>query len=281
MKRVLCLILCLTLLLCCGCGASEQELPAETQTAEQDQLPHEQEPAESAVQEQTEEEVPAMEEPVEEEIPAVSHVVVIDPGHQITGNFEQEPNGPGSSEMKNKVSSGTQGQFTGLPEYELNLQVGLQLRDELEARGYTVYMTRETNEVDISNVERAQFAGEVGGEILVRIHANGSNDPSVSGAMTICQTPSNPYQNQYEASRLLSDCVLAEYCAATGMIPEMVWETDTMTGINWAEIPSTIVEMGYMTNQSDDTQMADPEFQKLIVQGIANGIDRYFSELAE
>ena len=271
-KQILSVVLMAALLLsvACGCGAAPEEVPADPAPQPETVLPHEQEPVEMKPQEPETEEV---ETPL-----AVSYVVVIDPGHQIAGNFDMEPNGPGASEMKYKASSGTQGQFTGLAEYELNLQVGLQLRDELIARGYTVYMTRETHEVDISNVERAQYATEVGADILVRIHANGSNDPSVSGAMTICQTPNNPYQNQYEASRLLSDCILEAYCAATGIPAQSVWETDTMTGINWAEVPSTIVEMGYMTNQSDDTNMADPEFQKKIVQGIADGIDRYFEQ---
>ena len=156
-----------------------------------------------------------------------------------------------------------------------------QLREELEARGYTVYLTRETNDVDLSNVERAQYAASVGGEILVRLHANGSENPATSGALMVCQSPDNPYQEQYTLSRLLSDCILETYCPRTGIADQGVWETDTMTGLNWCEIPSTIVEMGYMTNESDDTNMADPEFQKRMVQGIADGIELYFTRCAD
>lgn len=39
-----------------------------------------------------------------------------------------EPNGPGSSEMKAKCTSGTQGTYSGVPEYQLNLEVSLQLK---------------------------------------------------------------------------------------------------------------------------------------------------------
>ena len=65
-------------------------------------------------------------------------MVAIDPGHQAHGNSEQEPIGPGAAQTKAKVASGTTGRSTGVPEYQLNLDVSLKLRDELKARGYDV-----------------------------------------------------------------------------------------------------------------------------------------------
>ncbi len=207
------------------------------------------------------------------------HLVVIDPGHQSSGMSEKEPNGPGSSTMKAKVTGGTSGRTTGLPEYQLALTIGLKLRDELQNRGYTVVMTRESNDVQLSNVDRAQIANNAGAEAFIRIHANGSDDTSVNGAMTICQTPSNPYNAAfYPQSRKLSDCVLDAFVASTGCKKQYVWETDTMTGINWANVPSTIIEMGYMTNPTEDTNMASEGYQQQMVVGIANGIDNYFAQ---
>lgn len=208
------------------------------------------------------------------------HIIGIDPGHQSESvdMSALEPNGPGSSEMKAKCSTGTQGTYSGVPEYELNLEVSLQLRDELEQRGYQVVMTRTDNETAISNMERAQYVAAQGAEIYVRIHANGDDSHTASGALTMSPSQNNPYIPQlFDQSNKLSQCILDSYCAATGFQNLGVQYYDNMTGINWSTVPVTILEMGFMTNQNDDQQMNNAEFQKTMAQGIANGIDSYFA----
>lgn len=210
-------------------------------------------------------------------------LVVIDAGHQGPGQDMSgtEPIGPGSDVMKAKIVTGTEGRTTGLAEYELNLEIALLLQEELEARGYRVLMTRTTNDINISNIERAEVANEAGADIMVRIHANGVDETSVAGALTMIPSPGNPYVgDMYTECFALANCILNAYCAETGLENDGIMETDDMTGINWCEMPVTILEMGFMTNPGDDTYMADESNHPAMAAGIANGIDDYFADTA-
>ncbi len=205
-------------------------------------------------------------------------LICIDAGHQATPNTDTEPVGPGAEDKKAKVSAGNTGVTTGTEEYELNLEVALKLQSALEARGYTVKMIRTSNDVDISNAARAELANSDKADAFIRIHANGSTDTNASGVMTVCQTKDNPYNaDSYDSCKRLSADVLSGMAAATGANSEGVWETDSMSGINWCKVPVTIVEIGYMTNSEEDQKLVTSDYQNLLAKGIADGIDAYFA----
>ena len=115
------------------------------------------------------------------------------------------------------------------------------------------------------SLENGRKLSLCGADIFVRVHANGSENSKVSGALCCAPTQKNPFLTQHRLSR----AVVNSFCDATGANNQGLMSTDTMTGINWCEIPVTIVEMGYMSNAAE-------EYRTLMIQGIADGIDAYF-----
>ena len=268
-------VLCLGLLLtACSSGQEKEEEQEQTVPDLEIKVDDQSDTAEEKKGEEADSAEVSQEEGMRERR---DEIVVLDPGHSAVVAEGTEPLGPGSSEQKAADTSGTRGVSTGIPEYELTLTVSQKLKSELENRGYTVILTRDSNDVPLSCAQRAAVANDADADAFVRIHANGIDDSSVQGAMTICMTEQNPfYPELYPQSRSLSDDIINELCEAAGCENDGVWETDSMSGNNWSEVPSTIVEMGYMTNPEEDQLMASEEYQNTMVQGIANGIDVYF-----
>jgi N-acetylmuramoyl-L-alanine amidase len=211
------------------------------------------------------------------ELTPAKKMIAIDAGHQSIGNNEKEPIGPGSSISKPKVSFGTQGVSSGVAEYELNLTIALKLKEELSNRGYDIFMIRETNDIDLSNKERAEMANESGSDIFIRIHADSSANADVTGTSTLYPSEDNPFvSNLSKDSFALSVFLVDAVCEETGSKNRGAIARDDMSGINWCTIPVSIIEMGFLSNQTEDTLMQTEEYQDKIVQGICDGIDSYF-----
>lgn len=203
-------------------------------------------------------------------------IIGIDPGHQKYGDSSLEASGPGSSVKKAKVAGGTSGVATKVPEYQLNLDIAKALKKELINRGYDVVMTRTTNDINISNKERAQKINKSGADICIRLHADGGAS-SAKGASGLYPSSKNPYVSDLsKKSYRLSNKVLESYCKETGISNRGNIQRDDLTGTNWSEVPVIVLEMGFMTNATEDKYMQSEDGQEAMVEGIANGIDAYY-----
>lgn len=206
-----------------------------------------------------------------------SIIIGIDPGHQKQGDSSLEAVGPGSSTKKAKVSSGTSGVSTKVPEYKLTLAIAKKVKKELKNRGYQVVMTRESNHVKISNKQRAKKINKSGADICIRLHADGIDSSSVTGASALYPSKENKYVSKLSKKSLkLAESILDTYCETTGIKNRGCVKRDDLTGTNWSKVPVIVLEMGFMSNPTEDKKMQQKKFQKKMVQGICYGIDTYY-----
>lgn len=206
-------------------------------------------------------------------------IVAIDAGHQDRANVGLEPIGPGASTKKMKVTGGACGVSSRVPEYKLNLIVAKKLRKELISRGYKVVMIRTKNHVNITNMERAKIANKSRADIYIRIHGDSSASSSVRGASALYPSAKNRYVGKLSArSKALSKYVLNNYCKKTGIRSRGLYLRDDLTGTNWSKIPVTLIEMGFLSNSTEDRYMQKKETRDKMAEGMADGIDRYFKK---
>ena len=204
------------------------------------------------------------------------YVVCLDPGHQTKGNPALEEIAPNSDKKKAKVTTGTRGVVTKKYESELMLEIALKLKTSLESKGYKVIMTRTKNDVDISNKERAIFANDSKADVYIRLHADGSENKNAAGASVLTSSPKNKYTKKVQKqSEEFSKILLEEYVKATGAKNRGLIYRDDLTGTNWATVPNTLIELGFMSNAEEDKKLSEKDYQDKIVKGLVNGIDRY------
>ena len=208
---------------------------------------------------------------------APASVVVLDPGHDLRANPATEPIGPGSSTRKIKDGGGTRGIVSGLTEAELNLRVALRLRPLLEQAGLRVVMTRTTTAgTSIGNVARARIANRSAAMLFLRIHADGSSERTVRGTHTLYPTLRRGWTDDvYAASRRAARMLQSELVRALGFPDRGLQERSDFTGFNWSDVPVVLVEMGFMTNPTEDRLLARAGYQARAARGLCRGTLRF------
>ena len=199
-------------------------------------------------------------------------VVCIDPGHQGHSDTKTEPIGPGSDVRKPRITGGTTGAVTGAPEYETVLQIATNLRQRLEAAGVTVVMTRTTNDVNLSNAERAGVANFARADLFVRLHADSSTDESLSGVSTLYPSSNAWTKPIAEASVRAAHTIQASLLKKTHAVDVGTAERGDLAGFNWSGVPAVLVAVGFPSNRVEDRLLVSPSYQDKVAEGIADGI---------
>ncbi len=197
----------------------------------------------------------------------------IDAGRQARANLEQEPIAPDSDETAAKCVLGTRGIMTGVYEYEVNLAVALKLRTLLEADGATVIMTRTGNDVDLSNRERAERFNASEVDLAIVLRCNGADDTSVHGAFML--VPTRERTAFYNDNVRVATTILEQYCKATGLEARkhngITYRSD-QTVFNWCSRPIICIEMGHLSNETEDLLLTNDAFQDKMAFGIYRGV---------
>ncbi|MCK4778169.1 MAG: N-acetylmuramoyl-L-alanine amidase [Actinomycetia bacterium] len=205
--------------------------------------------------------------------------ICIDAGHQNKADLEKEPNAPGSNVLKSRCLGGGTGINSKTPEYVINLEVALKVEKKLLLKGYDVVMTRRTNEVNISNIERALIANEVGADLFLRIHADGSNNPSVKGVSTFYPANNEHTSLIYLKSKKAAELIQEAVSSGTGQIDRGIFPRSDITGFNWSNVPAVLLEMGFLSNPGEDGLLNDEIFQEKMAEKICEGVERFVNSL--
>ena len=234
------------------------------------------EPPAGTLPDTTEEETPT-DTATQSDAEKVKKIVMLDPANQAVVNAEQVEIGPNTDVTKQGASTGNVGTTLGTKESELNLTYANLLKTELESRGYQVLMTRDTDEINLSNKDRALLANDSEATVYVRIQMNFSENSSLTGVMGVCMTPDSEFNSDlYNDSYRLATRLIQGVLDNTACTNQGIYETDQMTAINWSEKPVALIKLGYLSNEEEESKLIDQDYQKEIVQGLADGLDAYY-----
>lgn len=203
-------------------------------------------------------------------------LVVIDPGHQQKANLNLEPIGPGATTQKYKVTDGTTGVVTKKREAVLVLEMASVLKEKLEAKGIQVLMTRTSQDVDISNKERATFANDYKADLFLRLHADGSENPNQSGFAVLTPAEGSPYTKEiYAESLQISQTIVNKMRENHQVKVNGIKFRDDLSGFNWAKVPGVLLELGFMSNPEEDKKLSDPQYVNSLLQSVTDSVEEY------
>jgi N-acetylmuramoyl-L-alanine amidase len=196
-------------------------------------------------------------------------LICLDPGHgtapAIAG--QREPIGPRSRVTKIKDGGGADG------EAEVVLAIANRARVLLRRSGYRVVMTRSGPTYRGGNVERARFCNRQGAALMLRIHADGSSDPSRRGVSTLYPARRRGWTDDIYAPSLRAAKAIQPWLARMTGAPDLgLVQRSDLTGFNWADVPVVLVETGFMSNATEGRRLRSSAYQWRVAQGLVRGV---------
>jgi N-acetylmuramoyl-L-alanine amidase len=203
---------------------------------------------------------------------AATALICLDPGHGTPPAVgrQTEPIGPGSKVLKIKDGGGAAG------EAGVALAIARRTRALLLARGYRVAMTRTGSTFRYGNggnIARAQFCNQRHAALIVRIHADGSGNTSLHGVSTLVPAwhrgwTDDIYAPSLRAGRALQRTVVS----ATGAADRGLIQRADLTGFNWSNVPSVLVETGFLSNPAERRLLNTGGYQQRVARGLTAGV---------
>ncbi len=186
------------------------------------------------------------------EIDKSNPVIVIDPGH--------------GGEDPGKVG------INDILEKDINLQISMKVRDLLEEVGIEVVMTREDDKVpdrkkeDLGN--RVELINKTRPTLALCIHQNSYTTPDIFGAQVFYHTKLEEAEN---AAMLVQESMKA----IDQSNKREIKENDTYYMLKFSEVPTIIVECGFLTNPTEAQKLTTEEYQNDVAFAICEGIVKW------
>jgi N-acetylmuramoyl-L-alanine amidase len=203
-------------------------------------------------------------------------IVFLDPGHNGANDASisrQVPTGRGGT--KDCQASGTSTN-DGYPEHTFNWETVLRIRQELTALGVRTAMSRgNDNALGPCVDERAAMANALHPDAIVSIHADGG--PATGRGFHV--NYSSPPLNQAQAGPSVQFAkIMKDQLQTSGLLPANyigqggLYPRSDLTGLNLAQYPSILVEMGNMKNPADAALIESPDGRQKYADAVVRGI---------
>ncbi len=182
------------------------------------------------------------------------YTIVLDPGH---GGSD-----PGAVSPK------------GTKEKDVNLKIGLKARDALESLKYDVIMTR-SDDTFVNLYERANIANRNDADIFLSIHHNSTLNNGVKG-LEILYCPRDLGTNKLDDQYPLAEAISKGILKTTNGSDRGIIQRPNLVVIRETNMPAVLVEVGYLSNESDEANIISDAYQNKVVEGMVLGILNYF-----